>query len=98
MTDEEEKKELLKMFESPSDNNMRDITCALFKTTYEEANVIYKKRERSQEIKRLENIIDFCNDKDNYWWKCLSVFCPDLDESKIKNKIINSVEKTYCKI
>lgn len=81
-----------------SNNSLRQLTCAIFQQAYVDAKTINQKNTKENETKRLQGILNFANDKKNYWWQCLEEFCLSVDQEKLREEIIKKTQETLSKL
>lgn len=92
-------KRMFNAWEYPTDRFMKELTCGIFQNMTFEAG-LKRLGNESQKVyeKKLNEIIEFANNENDYWWKCLENFCSTIDRKKIKRNIINKAKESLAKI
>jgi len=87
-----------------TDAGMSNLICEIIKQTNSNIETIrksetttYGRHSAKSKIRKLQDILTFINDKNNYWWDCLSEFT-DLNTNKIQKRLKEKIMQTYHKI
>jgi len=87
-----------------TDTGMSNLICEIIKQTNSDIERIqksqttkYGKHSARLKIEKLQRILDFINDKNNYWWDCLEEFT-DLTAHRIKKGLKTKLMNAYNKI